>query len=75
MVRRVHVALDGLVSGAANLDVKAMVGHPGWLRLRVADWRVLYPPLNDDETAQWGAGYLIGRVVHRRDLERAGRTL
>ena len=25
----------------ANLDVKALTGHPGWYRLPVGSWRVL----------------------------------
>jgi mRNA-degrading endonuclease RelE of RelBE toxin-antitoxin system len=47
--------------------VKALAGHPGWYRLRVGSWRVLYfsdPP-----------GIVAERIVNRRDLERAVGTL
>lgn len=74
-VQRVQAGLDNLASEAANLDVKALTGHPGWLRLRVGDWRVLYRCLTEDEATQWGASYLVARVVHRRDLELAARIL
>ncbi len=74
-LQRAQAALDDLAGEAANLDVKPMAGHPGWLRLRVGDWRVLYRPLTEEEVSQWGAGYLVARVVHRRDLELAARTL
>lgn len=74
-LQRVQAVLDNLAGEAANLDVKALAGHLGWLRLRVGDWRVLYRPLTEEEASQWGAGYLVARVVHRRDLELAARTL
>lgn len=49
------------------MDVKSLAGHPGWYRLRLGDWRVLYysdPP-----------GIVVERIVNRRDLERAVATL
>lgn len=66
-----------------NLDVKALVGAAPWLRLRVGDYRVLYRPLNRDELKavsrkrkrRADAGYLVARIVHRRDLDRAIRVL
>ena len=59
--------LRGLAREDANLDVKALTGHPGWYRLRVGNWRVLY--YSDP------AGIVIERIVNRRDLERAVNTL
>ncbi len=67
-----------------NLDVKALEGRAPWLRLRVGGYRVLYRPLTREELAAVGArrgplgateGYLVERVVHRRDLDRAVATL
>ncbi len=50
-----------------NLDVKPLQGRPGWWRLRVGDWRILY--LADAN------GIVVERIVNRRDLERAVSTL
>lgn len=78
---RVVEALQQLVvvPPPGNLDVKQLAGHPGWLRLRVGDHRVLYRALSEREQAQLvleGApGFLVARVVNRRELERAVRTL
>jgi hypothetical protein len=74
---RIRTALDDLSAGAANLDVKALRGSSPWLRLRVGDWRLIYRPLTTEEAASFGcsAGFLIARVVNRRDLERAVRKL
>lgn len=83
---RVLDGLDGLVAEPPpeNLDVKQLAGHPGWLRLRVGDFRVLYRPLSDAErarlllqrgTLEGSPAFLVARVVNRRELERAVRTL
>lgn len=66
-----------------NLDVKSLEGHGPWLRLRVGDYRLLYRPLTSEELAEVvrrrgqpaDTGYLVARIVHRRDLERAVDTL
>ena len=73
--RRVRDALEALSAGADNLDVKALAGRAPWLRLRVGDWRVLYRPLSAEEAAAGGPGWLVARVVDRRDLERSVRSL
>lgn len=73
--RRVRAALEALAVGAENLDVKALAGQAPWLRLRVGDWRVLYRPLSAEEAAAGGPGWLVARVVDRRDLERSVRSL
>jgi mRNA-degrading endonuclease RelE of RelBE toxin-antitoxin system len=73
---RIREALAGLRRGDPNLDVKALRGAAPWLRLRAGDWRVLYRPLTTDELAPGTAtGFLVARVVNRRDLERAARKL
>jgi hypothetical protein len=41
--------------------------------MRVGDWRVLYRPLLENETG--GSGLLVARVINRRELERAVRSL
>jgi mRNA-degrading endonuclease RelE of RelBE toxin-antitoxin system len=62
---------------AENLDVKAVQGRRPWLRLRLGDYRVLFRPLTVRECRDLEVerGYLIARVVDRRDLDRAIRTL
>jgi mRNA-degrading endonuclease RelE of RelBE toxin-antitoxin system len=81
--------LDALTVGLAtipppgNLDVKAIEGAAPYLRLRVGDYRILYCPLSPGELTsisqqrgqQAEAGYLVVRIVHRRDLERAVAAL
>ncbi len=59
--------LRALAREDANLDLKALTGQPGWYRLRVGNWRVLY--YSDLP------GIVIERIVNRRDLERAVNTL
>jgi hypothetical protein len=68
-------ALTELGAGAENADIKAPAGQAPWLRLRVGDWRVIYRPLTEAETKDQRPGALIARVVNRRDLLRAVRTL
>jgi len=66
-----------------NLDIKALKGAAPWLRLRVGNYRILYRPLTPEELKvvsrrrrqRAAAGYLVARIVHRRDLERAVYTL
>ena len=72
---RIGAALTALAAGDANLDVKALAGTAPWLRLRVGDHRVLYRPIQPAEGAQPDARWLVARIIHRRDLERAVATL
>jgi mRNA-degrading endonuclease RelE of RelBE toxin-antitoxin system len=67
-----------------NTDIRALVGYARWLRLRVGDWRVVYRPLRAEELAaikdargeiDAADGYLVYRIVHRRELERSVRAL
>lgn len=68
-----------------NLDVKALRGAAPWLRLRLGDHRVLYRPLTAaeleplvagvDARERPTAGYLVERIVNRRDLDRAVTSL
>ena len=72
------------VPAPGNLDVKLLQGSRPWMRLRVGDWRILYRPLSADELQQVRAsqtpgdvsqGFLVDRVVNRRDLAEAVRNL
>lgn len=72
---RIREALEGLAAGEANLDIKPPVGVAPWHRLRVGDYRLLYRSINRAEIEDSDARWLVARVVHRRDLERAVATL
>jgi mRNA interferase RelE/StbE len=72
---RLREALEGLADGEASLDVKPLAGSAPWHRLRVGDYRVLYRAVEPDEAGDSDARFLVARVVHRRDLERAVTTL
>ena len=69
--RRVTTALDRLAHApnAPNPNVKALVGRKPWRRLRAGPYRILFR-LSDDGTALW-----IGRIVDRKELEKALRSL
>ncbi len=67
--------LEALSAGGASLDIKPLAGAAPWHRLRVGDYRILYRPVEPDEGADPKARWLVARVVHRRDLERAVATL
>jgi mRNA-degrading endonuclease RelE of RelBE toxin-antitoxin system len=62
-----------------NLDIKALTGRAPWLRLRRGEHRILYRPLTQAELqtlkANEQAGYLVERIIDRRDLEHAAATL
>jgi mRNA-degrading endonuclease RelE of RelBE toxin-antitoxin system len=62
-----------------NIDVKPLAGRAPWLRLRVGGHRVLYRPLTVTELrdldAEEQTGFLVGRVIDRRDLEKAVKSL
>ncbi|HYY78825.1 MAG TPA: type II toxin-antitoxin system RelE/ParE family toxin [Actinomycetes bacterium] len=67
-----------------NLDIKALEGAAPWLRLRVGDYRIVYRPLDRSEASSLAVrrnlptvseGYLVARIVHRRELERAVASL
>jgi hypothetical protein len=59
-----------------SLDIKALKGRDPWLRLRVGDYRILYraftPPSKGVSARR---GYLVARIVNRRDLDRASASL
>ena len=61
--RRILAGLEELGADEAA-DIKSLVGHPGWLRMRVGEHRVIYRQEDD-------GAYLVARVVNRRELNRA----
>jgi hypothetical protein len=56
---------DNHGSGSAGRDPVA--GHAPWRRPRVGEHRVLYREV----TGEADVGYLVARVIDRRDLHRA----
>jgi len=80
---RVEAVLVGLEADPApgNMDIKALQGRRPWLRARAGDWRIIFRPLTAEELLRWREretqtqGYLVARIVNRRDLERTLRTL
>ncbi len=70
---RIREALETLAGDELPADVKALRGQSPWRRLRVGNYRILYRPLVEDESA--GASYLVARVIHRSELDRAVGTL
>ncbi|HLF69962.1 MAG TPA: type II toxin-antitoxin system RelE/ParE family toxin [Actinomycetota bacterium] len=53
----------------ASLDVKALVGRRPWRRLRVGSYRVLFH-FSDGQKV-----LLVGRVIDRKELEQAVKSL
>lgn len=72
---RIREALAGLAAGATNLDIKPLAGAAPWHRLRVGDYRVLCRRVEPNEAVDAETGWLVARIVQRRDLERAVSTL
>jgi len=78
IVRALHedLAADPL---PPNLDLVPLRGRAPWLRLRSSAWRVLLRPLSAAELADVAGtaecGFLVARIVDRRELERAVANL
>jgi hypothetical protein len=77
---RARRALAGLIDSErrSNLDIRPLTGRSPWLRMRVGDFRVIFRELTPDEVRSRGIdppGYLVDRVVNRKDLEEAIRPL
>ena len=77
--RSVMTALNALASDppAPNIDQRPLVGHAPWRRIRVGGLRVIFRPLSRVELDSFeeDRGYLVERVIQRRDLERATKGL
>lgn len=72
---RLGEGLAALAGERPNLDARSLVGAAPWHRLRVGDYRILYRSVDPTETDDPAIRYLVARIVHRRDLERAVSTL
>jgi mRNA-degrading endonuclease RelE of RelBE toxin-antitoxin system len=72
---RLREALAGLAVGEAILEVKPLAGSAAWHRLRVGDYRILYRAVEPEEAGESDVRFLVARIIHRRDLERAVATL
>lgn len=66
----IYTVLERLQSGDESVDDKALKGLAPWRRLRAGSFRVLFCPA----TAR-RATIIVARVVNRRDLERAAKSL
>jgi ParE toxin of type II toxin-antitoxin system, parDE len=78
-LERIREAISALERGDEGLDVVALEGRRPWRRLREGDWRIIFRPLSPAEARRLGIAdgqaILIARIVNRRDLDRAIRTL
>jgi len=75
---RVRAGIDDLEAEAKGLDIVPLAGAAPWRRMRVGNYRVLFRPLTPSEMRQLGQrgrGYLVARIVNRRDLDRATAAL
>lgn len=64
MRRRIVTAIDGLGRTQRPAGVRALTGHPGLLRIRVGDYRVVYT-VRDELLV-----VLVVAVAHRREVYR-----
>ena len=75
MLQRLRDALLALAADKPNLDTRPLAGAAPWHRLRVGDYRILYRSVDPTERHHPAMRFLVARIVHRRDLERAVSTL
>jgi hypothetical protein len=81
--KRIARAIAALERDERGADIVALQGRPPWRRLRAGDWRIIFRPLTSAEVKSLPRkgrglpqrGYLVARIVNRRDLERAIRRL
>ena len=62
--RRVQTAIDGLADDPRPHGVRALVGQPGLLRMRVGDYRIVYE-VHDNQLL-----VLVIDLGHRREIYR-----
>lgn len=78
-LKRIREAIRALERGDEGLHVVVLEGRRPWRRLREGDWRIIFRPLSPAEARRLGIAdgdaILVARIVNRRDLERAIRTL
>lgn len=76
--RRVMSELASLASNAPRaVDARPLIGAEPWQRLRVGTWRVIFRELSASELTGFteDRGYLIERIIRRKDLDRATKGL
>jgi mRNA-degrading endonuclease RelE of RelBE toxin-antitoxin system len=75
---QIETAIAALGSSEKGLDIRPLEGRAPWRRLRDGDWRILFRTLDRSEVRGLGLKgrvYVVARIVNRRDLERAVRSL
>ncbi len=75
---RIQEALASVERTDADLDARPLEGRSPWRRLRDGDWRILFRPLSAAEVLERGLrgrAYLVARIVNRKDLLRATKSL
>lgn len=85
-LKRIGKALEHLSEKPVpgNLDIKPVTDRAPYLSMRVGEWRALYRPLTRREiqmvvmrrgSATAPTGFLVARIVDRKELRRAVATL
>ncbi len=76
---KLRKAFDSKGTFSSKPDIKPLKGRDPWLRLRIGSYRVILRPLTKDELATLETGekrgFLVARVIHRKDLEKQTRHL
>lgn len=74
--KRILAGLARLADDEPTLDVKAIVGAAGWLRLRIGTYRVCYRLATTiTPNGELAATYVVERIVHRGDFDSAATRL
>ena len=59
-----------------NMDIVPLSGKAPWLRGRCGEHRVIFRKLTKDELSDdFDSGYLVARIIDRRELESAVKRL
>jgi mRNA-degrading endonuclease RelE of RelBE toxin-antitoxin system len=59
-----------------NIDIVPLSGKSPWIRGRSGEHRILFRPLKADEINEgFEKGYLVARIVDRKELEKAVKSL
>ncbi|MGH3448743.1 MAG: type II toxin-antitoxin system RelE family toxin [Nocardioidaceae bacterium] len=72
---RIAAGLRRLADDAPNLDIKAIVGAPGWFRLRIGEYRICYyrAPRHGPDGPM--TIYAVERIVPRGAFDAAAASL
>jgi mRNA-degrading endonuclease RelE of RelBE toxin-antitoxin system len=59
-----------------NVDIVPLSGKAPWMRGRSGEHRVIFRPLTADEVQEgFKTGYLVARIVDRKELQKAVKAL